>query len=597
CQKQLKVLESQIRLTHEDRQQLDEQIPRGGGPLVSRLQSAEKELSAIEELLPMDAGRQEVQGKLRAAVHRAKEAQSDLKQTRQRWSQALSAVGLPETLSPKQVGQLSRDADQIADLQRRRDRRHEELNQRRREYATFTERISQLLGDAGLAKQSDSAVAQLRQLATELADQQASIDRRQEIRNQAKKIRRQEAKYRRAMENFQRRKRRLILDAGADDEPQFRSLAMQQARAQSLRKEREQLQSDMVSIIQGQCSEKAIEKILSGSQADRLEQRWEELGLRLQAMTEQLKKCFEQRGQLNQQIKALTEDRTLDEKQLELGCVEHRLADACERWRTLAATELLLEEIRKLYEENRQPETLQEASGYLNRLTDGRYKRVWTPLGESVLRVDDAQGNSLSVEVLSRGTREQLFMSLRLALVSLYARRGTQLPLILDDVLVNFDAARAKAAVAVLRDFAKAGHQLLVFTCHEHIRKLFKSAKVAVQELPKNDEPEVATIAIEQPKKRRSKKRKKPATQESPKEVSEEELEEEELVASEDEQDSPEEMTKEDATEAEDIEDSEDDAYEVDSDQDEEDYDDEEEEDYEEDEYEEEDDPEQSEAA
>ncbi len=111
---------------------------------------------------------------------------------------------------------------------------------------------------------------------------------------------------------------------------------------------------------------------------------------------------------------------------------------------------------------------MQEASGYLDRLTQGRYRRVWTPLGEHALRVDDAEGNSLPVEVLSRGTREQLFLSLRLALASSYARRGATLPLMLDDVLVNFDAERAKAAAAVLRDFAAAGHQLLIFTCHEH---------------------------------------------------------------------------------------------------------------------------------
>ena len=48
----------------------------------------------------------------------------------------------------------------------------------------------------------------------------------------------------------------------------------------------------------------------------------------------------------------------------------------------------------------------------------------------------------------------------------------------LDDVLVNFDAVRAKAAAAVLRDFAAAGHQVLVFTCHEHISKLFRSLSV-----------------------------------------------------------------------------------------------------------------------
>ena len=51
----------------------------------------------------------------------------------------------------------------------------------------------------------------------------------------------------------------------------------------------------------------------------------------------------------------------------------------------------------------------------------------------------------------------------------------------LDDVLVNFDAERAKAAAAVLRDFAAAGHQLLVFTCHEHILQAVQVAARAGQ--------------------------------------------------------------------------------------------------------------------
>ena len=87
------------------------------------------------------------------------------------------------------------------------------------------------------------------------------------------------------------------------------------------------------------------------------------------------------------------------------------------------------------------------------------------------------RGIALPVEALSRGTREQLFLSLRLALAACYARRGAPLPLVLDDVLVNFDIERAKAAAAVLRDFAAAGHQVLIFTCHEHILRLFNRCR------------------------------------------------------------------------------------------------------------------------
>jgi hypothetical protein len=66
--------------------------------------------------------------------------------------------------------------------------------------------------------------------------------------------------------------------------------------------------------------------------------------------------------------------------------------------------------------------------------------------------------------------------------------------LILDDVLVNFDTGRVKAAATVLRDFAKEhGHQIIFFTCHEHIMKIFRSVKVDVRTLPGHEilpEPE-----------------------------------------------------------------------------------------------------------
>jgi hypothetical protein len=170
---------------------------------------------------------------------------------------------------------------------------------------------------------------------------------------------------------------------------------------------------------------------------------------------------------------------------------------------------LFLERIRENYEKHRQPETLKEASGYLRQLTGGKYTRIWTPLAHDILFVDTQEGDSLPVQVLSRGTREQLFVSLRLALVAAFARRGIHLPMILDDVFVNFDAGRTKIAAAVLREFAREGHQLIVFTCHEHVWRMFQEIKVdtrrlpsrfrdAAEELPAPDEP--AAIVVEQVK-------------------------------------------------------------------------------------------------
>ena len=187
---------------------------------------------------------------------------------------------------------------------------------------------------------------------------------------------------------------------------------------------------------------------------------------------------------MNQEMKTLAEDRHLSEAKLQLGCVEEQMRRAVERWRVLAVTAVMLESIRQIYETERQPETLSEASQYLERFTEGKYLRIWTPLSSDVLRVDAGDGQSMPLDLLSQGTREAVFLSLRLALSAAYSRRGAVLPLVLDDVMVNFDMRRAKAAAAVLRDFANAGHQMLMFTCHQHIMQIFEAAGVEVRLLP-----------------------------------------------------------------------------------------------------------------
>ena len=183
-------------------------------------------------------------------------------------------------------------------------------------------------------------------------------------------------------------------------------------------------------------------------------------------------------------MKSLAADRRLSEAKLELACLEKQMVACGEHWRTLGATTCMLEKVCEVYETERQPETLREASAFLKQLTDGKYVRVWTPLGKNALRIDNDKNQSLPLEVLSRGTREAVFIALRLSLAAAYSRRGVTLPLVLDDVLVNFDSIRATNAAKVLRDFAALGHQVVMFTCHEHIMKIFHNIHVQVRVLP-----------------------------------------------------------------------------------------------------------------
>lgn len=75
--------------------------------------------------------------------------------------------------------------------------------------------------------------------------------------------------------------------------------------------------------------------------------------------------------------------------------------------------------------------------------------------------------------LLSLGTRQQLYLSLRIALLMAAENVGKALPVICDDILVNFDDRRRRQAVIALKELA-ARRQVIIFTCHPDVASLVR---------------------------------------------------------------------------------------------------------------------------
>lgn len=484
CQNQANMLQLQIKHARQEREQLDREMPGVKGAVGAKLRAAEDELAGLEQLVPLDSQRQAALQEADAAARRAAQSRAELETARRRWRDAVVALGLPKDLSPKQVKELATCCQQTADLQRSLTSRREELEQRRRELAGVTGRIAQLAAETGVAVPGDNPIDQLRELVHQVGQQAGQRKRRDVLRKLSRRLRRRRMKVDADFNRARRRRRELLRRAGTATEEDLRRRVEGCQRTASLRRELETIEHEIHVALAGQCSEDALRDLLEGPALESLSSRCAALEKKLQAASEQLRERFEKRGRLDEQARQLAQDRSPIVRHFELNVVEKRLDDAVHRWQVLAVTSRVLDTIRASYERERQPETLQEASVYLERLTQGRYARVWTPFGQQILLVEAAGGESIPVESLSEGSREQLFLCLRLALAGSYARRGASLPMVLDDVLVNYDQQRAKAAAGVLRDFADTGHQLLVFTCHEHLARMFKSLRIDVRTLP-----------------------------------------------------------------------------------------------------------------
>jgi uncharacterized protein YhaN len=147
-----------------------------------------------------------------------------------------------------------------------------------------------------------------------------------------------------------------------------------------------------------------------------------------------------------------------------------RIDEAAEQWAVITLCRALLDETRKLYETERQPEVLRQASSFFSVMTEGRYARVIAPLDGGDIQVERADGGRLAPQLLSRGTAEQLYLSMRLALVREYANHVDALPVVFDDIFVNFDPERSRTSLKAIRSLCTT-HQVLLFTCHPHLVK------------------------------------------------------------------------------------------------------------------------------
>jgi hypothetical protein len=279
----------------------------------------------------------------------------------------------------------------------------------------------------------------------------------------------------------------LLTLAGANDEKGFRKAAADCDRSADLKRQRDEWTLRIAQQLAGQFKEEAIAEVFHREGRD-IRPRWDERQKLLAEIRAKLGHLHERRGACTHEMQALAADKQQGHTLQELGQVDRDLAASIRRWKVLTIIGQVLEVVRKRYETDRQPQTLREASEYLHRLTDGHYRRIWMPLENRNLRIETGKGESLPLDILSRGTREAVFIALRLALVTSFARRGTTLPLVLDDVLVNFDSGRVRLAAEVLCDFARSGHQIIMFTCHEHITDIFEEARAEIRVLPHRGE-------------------------------------------------------------------------------------------------------------
>jgi hypothetical protein len=261
----------------------------------------------------------------------------------------------------------------------------------------------------------------------------------------------------------------------ADALESARSLAKQRARAAELDREIATIDTRLVELGTDDLPEDIA--TLAGD-AEAAARALEDLDANVDVLERELLSLSQKVGGIERGIATIQGDSKAAEAAAQAQEALARVRANAEKWvRAKLASVILKREIERYREENQGP-LLGRASSLFARLTLGAYTGLRAGFDDkdrASLRIVRAGGAEVDVEGLSEGTRDQLYLSLRLASLLRYAEIAAPMPLVLDDVLIHFDDERSSAALSVLAEVSKTV-QVLFFTHHARIVDLARAA-------------------------------------------------------------------------------------------------------------------------
>lgn len=456
-----------------------------------------EELRRLERDLVLHEDRER---QLREARQALAAAEEEFARLSARWAKVAGRVGVEPGLKPGTALQLIQRIQQLRQVIAGRDRLRQDRQRLEDELGRNVGLFQSAVGKAGLSGgeslvwQADdssspfdprveeacwTALPQWLARVASAREARAARQRLQELLEQARDAEKA------ARERFERARTQLLdlLAAGGTDDPEvFRQRAEQVRRFREAETEAKSAAASL-GVLFG-LVELDLENVFARVQAELSGASPVDLKL----MAEQV--AADRRGVQEERDRANGELATVRQQLANLAVSEERAAaqqreselrtalrEAVARAGVLCLARGMLAEVRRRYEEERQPEVLRRAGFYFEKMTGGRYRRVVVPLTSMAAGQDKQRlelwaerhdGQYLSPGQLSRGTAEQLYLAIRLALAEDYALRVNALPLLLDDVLVNFDPRRLGGALSGVAELARE-LQVFLFTCHPHV--------------------------------------------------------------------------------------------------------------------------------
>lgn len=391
-----------------------------------------------------------------------------------RWREAVAALRLPATATLPEARAALQAWSEVPDVVQQRDNRARRVGGMKREMEAFETRVRSLAGELApdlLESAPDRAVKELQARLSAARGEGVRRDQaRLAVRRAGEGVAEAAARRQKAEAEVAALKDRLPGGEAAPD--LIAALSRREELARILAERRSQLN------VRGEgVSEELIRADLAGFEVDHAAAKLEELA------TDE-----ERLEQAGRDVYAELELKRRERRELEGGMgaevalqlrrnAETDLAGSAHDWAVLKIAGLLLAKTMERQRASQRDPLMARASLLFSRLTGGSFGILDQELGEDdVPRLIGRRGDGEQVAVagMSEGTRDQLYLALRLAYLEDYATRSEPMPFIGDDLFTSFDEDRTAQGLASLAEIGDRV-QTLLFTHHQHVVDIARS--------------------------------------------------------------------------------------------------------------------------
>ncbi|SDM00880.1 ATP-binding protein [Sediminibacillus halophilus] len=265
----------------------------------------------------------------------------------------------------------------------------------------------------------------------------------------------------------------LFKTAAVQNEEEFRRLGRQQQEAQSIRGKMDSCRSQLAPLLSGKEISHYLDNLPSQAEA---EQRLEQIDTRLKELESRMDAARQQLADIRSKISGMERSEHFSQFKHEYSGEIEQLKKQVKQWAVYQTAKEMLSETKLNYQQDYLPHTLRVAANHFHKLTGGKYVDIFPPEDGHPFSVSDQEGFRYAVEELSKGTADQLYVSLRLALSSVY--QAEKMPFFIDDAFVHFDQKREEEFGSILKNIADHQQQIILFSSSKSIQKSLEEIPV-----------------------------------------------------------------------------------------------------------------------